>query len=261
MLVDTHCHFNSLSERIKARVFKSLDAGQIRLIDSSIDLDSSRASLELSKNHPFIYSALGFHPFSSLNFSSQLYREYQLFIQKNDKVIALGEVGLDYKADVPLSRQEEVLKGWLELAKAMNLPILIHNRLDKQNWYSSKESGRPRILALLDSYFSNYQNIVFHCFSYDLDFLKQIVQKGGFISFSLNLLRKNKVIAESFKNCPIENLFLETDSPYTRIGADFSTPLNIKDLYFYAASLKNMPEAELSRIILANARKVFKKII
>ncbi len=258
MLIDAHCHLNSLAQSVKDEVISHFSAAGV-LIDSSIDLKSSRESLSLSSQYSFIYNSLGFHPFACASFSSDIYQQYKNLLKKNpDKIIALGEIGLDYKADISLLRQEEIFRQWLLLAKEENLPALIHVRLDKNSWSSSRFPGHCRILSVLDDYFSDYQKIVFHCFSYSFDFLKKIVDKGGFISFSLNVLRENKKIIGALTGCPLENLLLETDSPYMRLRGNFSTPLDISVLYSYVSKLKGKEEGRLKEIIQSNARRVFK---
>lgn len=255
MLIDLHCHLNSLALGVKDKVIEHFASCGNKLVDSSINWQTSLTSLELAKKHSFIYSALGFHPFSCLDFSLKLYQKYRTLLEENNKVIALGEIGLDFKSETPLFRQEEIFCRWLELAAEKNLPVLIHVRLDKNNWHTS--GGYPRILAALDKYFSDYQKVVFHCFSYSPVFLSQILAKKGFVSFSLNLLRKNKTITESLLKCPLENMFLETDSPYMRIGKDLSTPLDLKNLYSYVAGLKGISEKKLEQSISLNFNRVF----
>jgi TatD DNase family protein len=260
MLVDVHCHLNSLADNVSLKVANGFKTSGNKLIDSSIDLQTSQKSIQLSRKYPFVYNSLGFHPFFYDDFSNEIYQKYKEFLKVNDKIVALGEVGLDYKAKMPLNQQEEVFKRWVELAKENNITILIHHRLDKESWYSNKYPNYPRILAILDQYFPNYQNIVFHCFSYSFEFLQQIIDKGGSVSFSLNLLRKNKKIIDSLKKCPFDNLLLETDSPYMKIGAEKSTPLDIELVYSYVAELRNISKNELEDRIFLNVKKIFKKI-
>ncbi|MCF7869615.1 MAG: TatD family hydrolase [Candidatus Omnitrophica bacterium] len=260
MLVDSHCHLNSLADSASLKVADWFKAFGHKLIDSSIGLKTSRKSIQLSRKYSFVYNSLGFHPFFYNDFSNEIYQKYKEFLKVNDKVVALGEVGLDYKSKISLNQQEEIFKKWVELAKENNISLLIHHRLNKESWYNDKYPNRPRILAILDQYFSNYQSIVFHCFSYSPEFLRQIIDRGGFVSFSLNLLRKNKKIINSLKKCPLDKLLLETDSPYMKIGDKESTPLDIKSVYSYAAELKNISKNELKGKIFLNVKKVFKKI-
>ncbi len=260
MLVDAHCHFNSLPNNIRIKVADWFRASGNKLVDSSIDFKTSQESIRLSKKYSFLYNSLGFHPFSCGDFSFDLYNEYKSILEKENKIVAIGEIGLDYKAKAPLARQEEVLRKWLGLAKEKGLTALIHHRLNKDSWSDSLSLGRPRILTILDDYFGDYRQVVFHCFSYSFDFLKQIIDKGGVASFSLNILRNNKKIIDSLKKCPVDNLILETDSPYMKVKANPSSPLDIKSVYSYVSELKNISQEKLKDKVLANAERIFGKM-
>ncbi len=260
MLLDSHCHLNSLSEEKLKDVVEYFSSKGNKLIDSSIDLKTSQDSLHLSNRYPFIYNSLGFHPFNYHNFSDQLYKKYKKIIKENSKIVALGEIGLDYKASLSLDQQEAIFKKLLILAKETDLTVLIHYRVDGHNRHGSNDLNKPRILAILDDFFVDYKRIVFHCFSYSYSFLAQIIDRGGFASFSLNLLRGNKKIIDSLQKCPVNNLLLETDSPYMRIKGEPSSPEDIESVYCYASELKGISRSKLEEKVFDNAQKVFKKI-
>jgi TatD DNase family protein len=246
MLIDTHCHLNSLSQENRRQVIQSCSSGYV-LINSSIDLQSSKESLRLCGDHSFIYSALGFHPFSACQYDPQILRQYKELALNHNKVVAIGEIGLDYKADISLEKQEEIFRKFIELADNLSLPIVIHNRLEGFG-----------ALRVLDDYLSSYENVIFHCFSYSQEFLDKIIAKGGYVSFSLNILRGSAKIIASLRKCPLENLLLETDSPYMRLEGKPSTPLDIDKVYKFAAKTKDIEQKELEDIVFTNARKVFK---
>jgi len=249
MLIDSHCHLNSLSKIAREDVMSSSGSGYC-FIDSSIDLNSSKLSLEISSQNDFVYSALGFHPFSLKTFSQEVLKEYEKLIDSNKKIIAIGEIGLDYKADFSVEIQEEVLSAFIELAKNRNLPIMLHNR-----WQDNK------ILDILDNFYSDYSKVVFHCFSSGPDVLAKIIEKGGFVSFSLNILRKKQEITQSLVNCPNNNLLLETDSPYMRLAGKPSIPLDIDKTYKTAAEIKAISQEELEKEVSLNIGKLFPEII
>lgn len=245
MLIDTHCHFNSLSRNLKDELL-SQGLGNYSLIDSSIDRASSSASVSFSKQYDFVYTSLGFHPFCAKKFTLDILAEYKKLIEENRKIVSIGEIGLDYKADSALEEQEDVLRHFIQLARANNLPVVIHNRLNNF-----------RVINILDEFYQNYENVVFHCFSYSGEFLEKILERGGFVSFSLNVLRKNKEITSSLKRCPLENMLLETDSPYMKIKGNSSTPLDIDKVYAFSAFVKEIEQKELEKIVLSNAKRVF----
>lgn len=244
MWIDTHCHINCLSPFQIEEIVTS--EKECLFIDSSVHYKSSLTSLELSRKHSFIYSALGFHPFWAKEFLPQTVKDYEALIDSSDKVVAIGEVGLDYKAELSLSGQEKVFSAFIELAKRRNLPLILHNRLDSFD-----------ILDILDRFFSSYEGIIFHCFSYSTKFLEKILEKRGFVSFSLNVLRKKPDIISSLKMCPLERLLLETDSPYMRIDGRASGPLDIGKMYEYVSSVKGLGVKELEDIVYSNAKRIF----
>ena len=245
MLIDTHCHFNSLAAGIREKLFSCCWDNHC-FIDSSIDKESSLISISFSKQYDFIYTSLGFHPFCAEKFSSETPTEYERLIDANKKIISIGEIGLDYKADTALKKQENVLVSFIQLAKKKNLPVVIHNRLNTL-----------MVLDVLDQFYKTYESIVFHCFSYSQDFLEKIIERGGFVSFSLNILRKNDDILSSLKKCPLENILLETDSPYMKIKNNSSTPLDIDKVYSHAAFIKDIEQKEMENIVFSNAKRVF----
>ena len=249
MLIDSHCHLNSLPKIAREDVISS-SKGNYCFIDSSIDLDSSKVSLEISSKYDFVYSALGFHPFSGKSFSSTVVRDYEKLIDNNKRIVAIGEIGLDYKADSSAQAQEDILAAFIELAKVKGLPVMIHNR-----WQDTK------ILDILDKFYSSYKTVVFHCFSYNQDFLAKIIARGGFVSFSLNILRKKTEIVQSLESCPLDKLILETDSPYMRVAGKPSTPLDIDKTYKVAAEIKGISKEELESAVSLNIKELFPKIL
>ena len=241
MLVDAHCHFNSLVLNIKDLE----ESGKI-FIDSSIDYNTSKISIELSKEYNFIFSSIGLHPLFLKDFSEDLIKKYLDFLYF-PKVLSIGEIGLDYKSEYDLKLQEYVFRKFIEIAISFNLPIVIHCRFDFNY-----------LLNILDEYSKNYENIMFHCFSYSIDILKKIISKNGFVSFSLNVLRKNKLILESLAECPLDNLILETDFPYIKIENKIS-PFYIENLYSFVSAFKNIEKEKLEDIIYSNVKRLFFK--
>jgi TatD DNase family protein len=245
MLIDSHCHLNSFSFSEREDII-SLCRSNYILIDSSINCQSALISSDISKKYPFIYSSLGFHPFAAKEYSLNVLETYKNLIKTNKKIVAIGEIGLDEKTDYSIQEQERVFKNFLELAKDNNLAVVIHNRLSNQ-----------KILDIINDFFSSYEKIVFHCFSYSTDFLRKILVKRGFVSFSLNVLRKNKEVIDSLKECPLSNLLLETDSPYMKINNRQSNPLDIKEVYSFVSFIKKVEEKELEEAVFSNIKKLF----
>lgn len=256
MLVDAHCHINSLSPKQRETVILACNQNHI-LIDSSVNIESSKQSLQLSEQYHFVYTSLGFHPFWGKEWTSQTIKEYDDLISSNKKVVAIGEVGLDYTADLPLGEQEIILEEFLKLALRKNLTVVIHNRFSPDVLV---KKGLPPIFNILDKFFSTYHKTIFHCFSYGEELLGKILEKKGIISFSLNILRRKESVISSLKMCPLDRLILETDSPYMRINNQPSTPQNIKEVYSFVADIKNIEDEKLEQIVYSNIQRVFNLI-
>ncbi|MDD3296852.1 MAG: TatD family hydrolase [Candidatus Omnitrophica bacterium] len=248
MLVDTHCHFNSLGPLEREEALAKYNQSYC-FIDSSIDIKSSHLSLELSKKSDFIYSSLGFHPFYAGEFSSSVITQYEGFINKYEKIVAIGEVGFDSQSKIVLKEQEKVLIEFIKLANKYDLVLTIHNRL-----------ASFRILEVLDDFYNSYHNVVFHCFSYAPEFMEEIIKRNGMVSFSLNVLRNKPDIRLSLEKCPMSNLLLETDFPYMKIQGKCSGPADIKRVYEFCSAVKGLEARETEEAIISNVRRVFKRI-
>jgi len=244
MLIDAHCHINSLSSDT-ARAVLDKNSGYL-FVDVSIDAKTSLKSLDLSGKYGFIYSSLGFHPFAGEKFSSATIEEYRNLLKSNTKAVSIGEIGLDYKARLSSLEQSNIFREFIKLSLEFKLPIMIHNR-----WHDDT------VFGILDDYLPDYRHVVFHCFSEDVRFLARILAKNGNASFSLNILRKKKKIDDALKEIPLDNLLLETDSPYMKVYGEYSTPLDIKKVYNYSAGTKNISVDEIKNAVYSNAKRVF----
>jgi len=245
VFIDAHCHINALPTIIRSNLYASLPSFGI-CIDSSINYATTVESLQISLQQENVYSAIGFHPLCAQEYNNDTLELYKNAVSHSDKIAAIGEIGLDEKVPIPLSQQEAVLRKFLEFAKDNSLPVIIHYR-----------HAGDVITPILDDFFSSYEKIVFHCFSYDAKFLHAVIAKGAYISFSLNVLRKQERILQSLIACPLERLLLETDSPYMKINQQSSSPLDIKTLYEFAGSLRRIDPKELAQHIFSNAKNVF----
>jgi TatD DNase family protein len=244
MLIDSHCHLNNIEKNQRRAI---LNAGPNCLfIDSSIDLFTSRESLDISNQQTNTYTSLGFHPSEIHKFAHDTIRQYQNLLDSNKKICAIGEIGLDFKSP-DMHEQERIFKEFIMLAKKNNLPIAIHSRIENE-----------RTLEVLDDFYDDYTKVIFHCYSYGKETLKKITDKGGFASFSLNILRKKTEILGSLEFCPLENILLETDSPYMKINNRPSTPLDIAQVYNTACQIKNIEISKLEDVVELNSKKVFK---
>jgi len=230
MYIDTHCHLSKEYFDNIEEIIKNLE-NNIAIISGADEL-SNHEVVELVNKYPNIYGTIGIHP----NEIDNLSNEALSFIEKNLnnlKIVGIGEIGLDYhygKDDV--NSQKEIFIKQLELAKKYNKPVVIHSRD-----------------AAFDTFniVKDYKNlkITYHCYSYSLEMAKELIKMniklgiGGVLTF-----KNSKILKEIVENIDLENLLLETDSPYLApepFRGKKNTPLNIPYIAGKIAEIKNIP--------------------
>jgi TatD DNase family protein len=209
VIVDTHCHlnFNLFHDDLTDVLSRARDCGVGRIVVPATDIPTSEEAIELSHQYPEIYAAVGIHPNDAGNFSQRdIDRLHDLAL--DPKVVAIGEIGLDkYHDDVDLAVQMTAFESQLELARSLNLPVLIHNR-----------EADPEMAGTLNRWFSEgrkSRNGILHAFSSSLEFAKAAVEMGFFLGFGGPVTYKNagskrQVIREIQR----DRIVLETDAPF-----------------------------------------------
>ncbi len=251
LFIDSHAHLNLINEKVNDIILKCKEESVNYIVNVGYDLQSSEFSISLANNYPFVFGSIGIHPHYV---DSVKIDEIENIIERNannKKIIALGEIGLDYvRSTTPKNKQFEVLDYQLSLAQTNNLPVIIHNR-----------SADKDILPIL----SNYKKLrgVFHCFSSDKDFAEKVLDKGFYISFTGNITYPNSQNLREVVSCmPLNSILLETDAPYLspQILRDKENhPMNVKYIYEAVATIKNIDMEELSQTIFNNFINLFLK--
>jgi TatD DNase family protein len=251
MFADTHCHldfpdFNSDREEVIARARQQ----QIEfIVNIGSSLSASRMSLELSQRHDFIYASVGLHPHEADKFDEHCYVELKELATK-DKVVAIGEIGLDYYRNYSgIENQKKLFICLLKLAKERGLPVIIHSRLAQED-----------TLKILKDYLP--LRVVVHCFSGDETFLRQCLELGFFLSFTCNITYKKADNLRSLvSKAPLESLFLETDAPFLPpqdLRGERNEPLHVQSLAREIARIKGMDLQDVARITTAGAKMFFR---
>ena len=250
MYFDTHAHlddekFNIDREDVIKQILKE---GVSLLVNIGADIESSYNSVELSKKYDFIYAAVGVHPYDA-PFLKESHIEELRNLAKNEKVVAIGEIGLDYHfPDTDREGQKEGFTKQLKLAKELNLPYIIHDRDSHQDCYDIiKESG--------------YFNGVMHCFSGSSEFAKQMLSLGLYISFAGTVTFKNaNKVKEAAKVVPLDKLLIETDCPYLSpepFRGKRNNPSMVKYTLSEIAEIKGVSVEELAKITMENGKRFF----
>lgn len=253
MIFDTHSHYDdeAFDEDREDLLSALKNKGVERLVSVGADIATSKAALELAKTHDFIYAALGVHPSET----EKLTEADMEWIYENcghEKVVAIGEFGLDYHWQEP---EPEVQKKWflrqIELAKEVKLPIIIHSR-----------DAAAETMKILKETRAYECGGVIHCFSYSPEQAKEYAEMGFYIGIGGVVTFKNaKKCKRTVEELPIERIVLETDCPYMAPEPhrgrrnDSSLLIHVAEKI---AELKQMETEEVIRITTENAEKLYR---
>lgn len=249
-LIDTHSHIDMINLDAEVIIDEARQFGLEKIIVPSADRSSFEKVLELSEKYDEVYCALGVHPTEVLksNFEEdlKLVKEWS----KKEKVVAVGEIGLDYYWDKSfVDEQKKFFIKQVEIARELKLPVLIH---DREAHFDCFE-----ILKDVDEI-----PVVMHCFSGSLEFAEQCIEKGFYIAFGGVLTFKNsKKMKEVAKNLPSEYILIETDAPYLtpepHRGRE-NHPAYVKFVAEQLAELRGVSYDEIVKITSDNAKRIFK---
>lgn len=250
MLIDTHCHLDFPEfDKDRDEVIKRARNGGIGyIINIGAGLSASKKALELSRQYDFIYATVGIHPHEADKFDAPARIALRALAEK-DKVVAIGEAGLDYYRNYSkVEAQKSLFVYLVNLAKDLGLPLVIHNRQAERDTLKILKEAQP-------------EKIVVHCFSGDENFLQECLASGFFISFTCNITyKKAENLRKLVKLTPLERLFLETDAPFLPpegLRGRRNEPLYVKYLAREVSRIKGISVDELARITTDNAKLFF----
>lgn len=253
-LFDTHCHLNDdlLNKDIDAIVERALAVGVDKMVVVGWDKKSSLKALDIAKNYSFIYAAVGVHP-SNIDGIDDALLYQTLDLSKRDKVVAIGEIGLDYhyiQDEENHARQKEVFIKQIEFANREGLPIIIHSRESFAETISILRDHRPLYGGVM------------HCYSGSVESLNDVFDLGLFIGIDGPVTFRNaKTPKEVAVEVPLEKLVLETDSPYLSpqaVRGTINEPANLIYIADEIATLRQMSKKHLLEVVYDNACRLFK---
>ena len=250
-LFDSHAHYNDEKfdedrEKLLKEIYKS---GVTKLVNAGYSLESSKSAIEIAKTHKFIYSTVGISPNDIEGYKEEYLQEIKK-LAKNEKVVAIGEIGLDYywnKENKDL--QKEVFVSQIEIANELNLPIVIHTR---EAIYDTLEILKNN---------NCHKKGIFHCCPFNVDLVREGLKLGFYISFAGPTTFKNsKNAAEIIKMVPLDKMLIETDSPYLSpepLRGKRNDSRNVKYIAQKIADVKEISLEEVAKITYENAKKIF----
>lgn len=253
MIFDTHVHYDdeAFNEDREAVIKSLVAAGVETVVNIGASMASSETTLELTRNYPFIYGTAGVHPSETAELDEEKFQRLREIVRE-PKIVAVGEIGLDYYWEKPA---HDIQKNWferqLELAREVNLPVVIHSREAAKDTLEIMKAARAGELGG-----------VIHCFSYGKEMAREYLDMGFFLGIGGVLTFKNaKKLREVVEYAPMEQLVLETDSPYMAPEPNRgkrNTSANLPYVVNMMAEIKGLSPEEVMTATEKNARRLYR---
>lgn len=253
MIFDTHCHLNS--EELLSRIDEVLESAHKVGVDKFLvvgwNKESSLKAIELAQQYDGVYAAIGFHPTDIDGVSNEDYKEVMNHVD-DPKVVAIGEIGLDYhwvKDPVQREKQKEWFIKQIEFANLHKKPISIHNREAFEDCLNILKEHKPEYSGVM------------HCYSGSVELLGDVLKLGLYIGLDGPLTFTNaKTPKEVCEQVPLGRLLVETDSPYLSphpLRGTINEPKNIALVVDEITRLKGLSKKHILDVIYQNSCKLF----
>ena len=226
-MIDTHCHltFEELENDMDSVLERSINAGVTGWITIGTDTRHNEKAAKLAQSYDNMYAAVGIHPHYAKDITAD---DIEILNQLavGEKIVAVGETGLDFHYNLsPAQQQKELFIKHLEIAKKLDLPVVIHSR-----------NAFDETISVLDDFAKGIEKIVFHCFGGDLQQAKVVIDKGYYVSFTgVVTFHSADVARDVVRNVPAERIMLETDCPYMSPAPMRKQKINEPALMAYTA--------------------------
>jgi TatD DNase family protein len=264
LLVDTHCHlnFDVFDEDRDQIVARARQAGVERIVNPGVDLETSQAAVQLAAQYPEVYAAVGLHPNDIQDWDERLLDQLKE-LAGNPKVVAIGEIGLDYYWEkTPHDLQKQVFWQQLELAAALDLPVIVHSR----NASAHDPQAIDDILDMLEKWQAQQDQHasplgVLHSFSSDLGAANQAIKLNFLIGITGPVTFRNAPeLRLLVKELPLEAMVVETDAPFLTphpYRGKRNEPGFVKLVAEKLAEIHHLPFEEVANITKQNAGRLF----
>lgn len=249
-IFDVHAHYDDQKfDEDREELLSSLPSlGVKAVVNASVDLATAKRAIEFTEKYPYMYAAVGIHPENLEGLEDNYLKILGDLYKNNKKVVAIGEIGLDYYWDIPKEPQLKVFEDQLKLSLELDAPVVIHDR-----------EAHADTMRILKKY--TPKKVLLHCYSGSKEMLKEVIKLGAFISMGGVVTFKNaRVPVEVCEAVPLDRLFLETDCPYLS-PIPFRGKRNSSEKIAFTAEkiaeIKGMDPQQLIDITTKNACEFF----
>lgn len=252
MYIDTHVHLNAdqFENDVEEVITRALDAGVTKMIVVGFDRKTINRAMELTELYPFIYAVVGWHPVDAIDCTEEDLKWIES-LAAHPKVVGIGETGLDYHWDKsPRDIQQKVFRKQIQLAKKVDLPIIIHNR-----------DATADVVRILKEEDAEKVGGIMHCYGGSVETAKECIAMNFMISLGGPVTFKNaRMPKEVAVEIPLDKLLIETDSPYLAphpYRGKRNEPVYVTLVAEEIAKLKELSVDEVAKATTANAIKIF----
>ncbi len=250
-MIDTHTHINMIEVTPADDIIKNAgNYGVDKLIIPAASTSDFDTIIELTNKHENVYGMLGIHPSEAKEWTDDIITRIKKLANKNKKIVAIGEIGLDYYWDKSFNDlQKKIFIKQIKLANELRLPIDVHDRdAHKDTFDILKEYNRGSI-------------VIMHCFSGSVEFAKECIKEGWYLGIGGVVTFKNAIkMKEVARAVPLEQILLETDAPYLTpvpYRGKENQPAYVKFVAEEIARIRNTTFEEIDEITTQNAKRVF----
>lgn len=258
MIYETHAHYDDKKfdmDRVELLSHLLKENNIEKIVNVGASIESSKTSMDLAHTYENVYAAIGVHPEDVYDLTEEDY-EWLSSQTSDDKVVAIGEIGLDYywcKDEEQRALQRQWFMRQLELAKMVDLPVIIHSR----------DACQDTMEILKDYKRQDKTPGIIHCFSYTKEIAKEYIKRGWYIGVGGVVTFKNgKKLVETVEDIPLESIVLETDCPYMAPEphrGQRNSSIFLRHVVDKIAQIKGVSEEEVEKVTYENALRIYTK--
>lgn len=251
-MIDSHCHLAApqFADDLQAVLARAATAGVRQIVCIGDTIDESERGLEIAKKHDHIFCTVGVHPHESGKWKMENGKLLREWATTSKKVVAIGEIGLDYHYDFsPRDVQRDVFRQQLLIARDLSLPVVVHCREAVDDVWAIVDDVKP-------------EKLVMHCCSERWQDVKRFVDRGYLLSFTgIVTYPKSDVMRDTVRQCPLEQLMVETDAPFLApvpYRGKRNEPAFVMEVAKKVAEIKEVTLPELDRVTTENTTTFFR---